>query len=141
MACSAAIDGGTTRAAGVLSDVRRHGNAAHLGDKTPGVVVLVGTKGFLVGTGDVSRHRLGGIPFSSARGLGDATVHDQGMAVVHEHVPPVARLGGVGVGLAGQQGVWIDAGAMGLVAELDAAEIPLGPLLAGLWSAKALART
>lgn len=34
----------------------------------------------------------------------------------------------VGVGLAGQQGVGIGAGAMGLVAEHDAAEIPLGAL-------------
>jgi hypothetical protein len=31
------------------------------------------------------------------------------------------------------------AGAMNLVAELDAAEITLGPLFAGLWSTKALA--
>ena len=62
------------------------------------------------------------------------------MAVVHEHMAPVARLGRVGVGLAGQQGVGITAGAVGLVAELDATEIAFCPLLAGLWSAKALAR-
>jgi hypothetical protein len=46
----------------------------------------------------------------------------------------------VGIGFTGQQGVWIDAGAVGFVAELDAPEIPFGPLLTGLWSAKTLAR-
>ncbi len=29
-------------------------------------------------------------------------IHDQGMAVVHENVAPIARLGRVGIGLAGQ---------------------------------------
>jgi len=112
-----------------------------LGDKALGVVVLVGTDGFLVGTGDVSRHRFGGIPLPGTHCLGDAAVHDQRMAVVHQHMAPIARLGRVGVGLAGQQRIRITAGAMGLVAELDPAEITLGPLPAGLWSAKPLART
>jgi hypothetical protein len=56
------------------------------------------------------------------------------MAVVHEHVAvapqgapaePVARLGRVSVGFPSQQGIGITAGAVGLVAELDAAEITL----------------
>jgi hypothetical protein len=45
----------------------------------------------------------------------------------------------MGLGLPAQQGTRIDARSMGLVAELDAAEIPFRPLLAGLWSTKALA--
>jgi hypothetical protein len=47
----------------------------------------------------------------------------------------------MGIGFAGQQRIRIDAGAMGLVAELDAAEITLGPFLAGPCSAKTLARS
>ena len=140
VASGAAIDGGATRAAGVLRDVWRHCNAAHLRDKALGVVVLVGPQGFLVGTGDVSRHRFGGIPLPGAHRLCDAAVDDQSMAVVHEHMAPVARFGRVGIGLAGQHRVRIAAGAVGLVAELDASEIPFGSLLAGLWSAKTLAR-
>jgi hypothetical protein len=46
----------------------------------------------------------------------------------------------VGIGLAGQQGVRIDAGAVGLVAELDAAEITLGTLFALFGLSKTLAR-
>ncbi len=80
-------------------------------------------------------------PLPGARGLRHLAIDDQRMAVVHEHMAPIARLGWVGVGLAGQKSIWIDAGAMGLVAELDASEIPFRPLLAWLWSAKALART
>jgi hypothetical protein len=46
----------------------------------------------------------------------------------------------MGLGFPTQQRVRIRAGAMGLVAELDAAEISFRPLPAGLWSTKALAR-
>jgi hypothetical protein len=46
----------------------------------------------------------------------------------------------MGNGLARQQHIGIDAGAVGLVAELDTAKITLGPFPAGLWSTKALAR-
>jgi hypothetical protein len=46
----------------------------------------------------------------------------------------------MGIGLAGQQRIWITAGAMGLVAELDAAEMTLGPLLALFGLTKSLAR-
>jgi hypothetical protein len=49
-------------------------------------------------------------------------------------------LGQVGLKFPGQQSIRIDAGAMGLVGELDAAEIPFRTLPAGLWNAKALAR-
>ncbi len=53
-------------AAGILRHVRRHGDAAHLGGNARGVVVLVGTQGFVVGTGDDGRHVFGGIPFPGA---------------------------------------------------------------------------
>jgi hypothetical protein len=46
----------------------------------------------------------------------------------------------MGLGFPAQQRIRIDAGAVGLVAELDAAEITLGLFFAGLWSTKALAR-
>jgi hypothetical protein len=121
--------------------VRCDADAAHLRDKSFGVVVLVGTDGFLVGTGEVWCHRFGGIPFTGARGLRDLAIDDQGMAVVHQHMAPVAGLGRVSVGLAGQQGVGIRAGAVGLVAELDATEITLSTLLALFGLPKTLPRT
>lgn len=93
----------------------------------PLVVVLVGADGLLVGTGTIRRHRLGGIPFTGARGLRDFAIHDQSMAVDHEHMAPVARLSWVSIGLAGQHRVGIRVGALRLVAELDASEITLGP--------------
>jgi N-acetylmuramic acid 6-phosphate (MurNAc-6-P) etherase len=46
----------------------------------------------------------------------------------------------MGLGFPAQQRIWIDAGTVGLVAQLDAAEIPFGSLPAWLWSAKTLAR-
>ena len=98
-------------AGGVLRHVRHHGDAPHFGDKALG-----------------------------ARRLRDLAFDDQGMAVVHEHLAPVAGQCRMGLGFPAQQGIWIDAGAMGLVAELDAAEITLGPLLAGLEITNALTR-
>ena len=62
------------------------------------------------------------------------------MAVFHEHMAPVARLGRVNIGLTGQQNIKVTAGAVGLDAELDAARIAFSPFPAGLWSAKTLAR-
>jgi hypothetical protein len=56
----------------------------------PLVVVLVGAYRFLVGTGTIRRHHFGGISLSGARRLRDATVDDQGMAVVHQRMTPVA---------------------------------------------------
>jgi len=46
----------------------------------------------------------------------------------------------VGIGFPAQQCVWIDTGAVGLVAELDAAKVTLGPLLAGHWCSITLVR-
>ena len=141
VAGSAPIDGGTIRAGGVLSHVRVHADAAHLRDKALGVLVLVSAKSFLVGTSEVCCHRFGSIPFTGAHRLRHLAVDNQGMAVVHEHMVPVARLGRVSVGFPGQQGLGIGAGAVGLVAELDATEITLGTLLALFGLTKALARS
>ncbi len=94
----ASVEGGTTGAACVLRHVRRHADAAHLSDKSPCFVVLVGADGLPVGTGRGSRHGFGGIPLPSAHRLSDAAVHDQGMTVIHEHVPSVAGECRVGVG-------------------------------------------
>ena len=41
-------------------------------------------------------------PADITRGLRDLAIDDQGMAVVHEQMLPVARLGRVGIGLTGQ---------------------------------------
>jgi hypothetical protein len=61
------------------------------------------------------------------------------MAVLHQHMASVARLGRMCLGFPAQQRVGIRAGAMGLVAELDAAEIPFRPLLPVFRLTKALA--
>lgn len=111
----------------------------YLGDKPLGVVVLVGAEGHLVGTDEICRHGLGGIPLTSPHSSGDATVGDQGMEVVHENMPPVTPLGRLGVGLVAQQSVQIAARAVGLVAKLDAAEMPC-LFLSRLWSTDTHAR-
>jgi hypothetical protein len=67
-------------------------------------------------------------------------VDDQPMAVLHEHVAPVAGQGWMGLGFAAQQGVRIDTGAMSLVAELDVAEVAFRTLPAVLGLTKTLAR-
>ena len=104
-----------------------------------GVVVLVGTQGFLVRTRVLSHHCFGGIPLSGAHCLRDPAIDDQSMAVVHEHMPPEARLDGGGIRLAGQMHMRIGCGSVGLVAELDAAEVAFGTLLACVGLTKALA--
>lgn len=65
---------------------------------------------------------------------------DQGVAVDHEHMAPIAGQCWVDLGLTRQQGIRIAAGAVGVVAELDAAEISLGSLLPLLGSTEYLAR-
>jgi hypothetical protein len=50
VAGGAPVNGGAAEASGVLGDMRRDTDAAHLGDKALGVVPLIGTKGFMVGT-------------------------------------------------------------------------------------------
>jgi hypothetical protein len=52
------------------------------------------------------------------------------MESVYGHMVSIARLGRVDVGLSGQQCVGIIAGAVCLIAELDSAEITLGPFAA-----------
>ena len=52
------------------------------------VVVLVSADGLLVGTGMICSHRFGRISLPGARGLRDLAIHDQGMAVLHEHMAP-----------------------------------------------------
>ena len=59
----ATIDGGTTGAACVLRHVRCHTNPPEYGDRSLGVVVFVGSQGFLVGPGTIRRHRFGGQDF------------------------------------------------------------------------------
>ena len=148
MAGGPAINGGPTRAGGVLGHMRRDSNPAHLSDKPLRVAVLVGADRFPVGTGTISRHHLGSISLSGARRLCDAAVDDQGMAVVHEHVAPVAWQCWMGLGFPAQQRhsfgedcvYGIRAATMGLVAELDASEISFRPLLPVLRLTKALAR-
>jgi hypothetical protein len=83
---------------------------AHLSNESLGVVVLVGADRLLVGTGQICSHRLGRIPFAGAHSLGDAAVDDQGMAVVHEHMAPIAGQCWMDLGFAGQQGIGIAAG-------------------------------
>jgi hypothetical protein len=100
----------------------------HFSHEPFGVVVLVSADGLLVGTGEVCCHLLGGITLTGARGLCDAAIHDQVMAVVHQHVSPVAQLRWMGIGFAGQQSLGIGAGAVGLVAELDTAKVAFCPL-------------
>jgi len=95
------------------------------------------------------RLRLGGIPLTGARGLCDAAIDDQVMTVVHQHMSPVAPLRWMGIGFAGQQGHSfgedcvnrIRAGVVGLIAELDAAKVALGPLLSLSGCTESFART
>ena len=56
VAGGAPVNGGAAEASGVLGHMRRDADAAHLGYKTLGVVPLIGTKGFLMGTGTISCH-------------------------------------------------------------------------------------
>ena len=73
-----------------------------IGEHSLVVVVLAGTQGFLVGTGAIRRHSFGRIPLSGVHRLGALTIHDQGMAVVHEHMAPITRKSRLSVGLARQ---------------------------------------
>jgi hypothetical protein len=107
VAGGAAINGRATRSVVDLGHVQRNHDPPEFSDHARGVVVLAGTQRFLVGTREVSCHRFGGIPLSGAHRLRDPAIDDQGMAVVLEHMHPVARLVGVSIELACQQRVRI----------------------------------
>ena len=83
MAGGAAIDGGTTGAIGVLSDVRHQHRCGASPQQSPGCRSSCRHPGFSGG------HRRGlppGIPFTGARCLRPLAIDDQGMAVVHQHM-------------------------------------------------------
>jgi hypothetical protein len=124
-------------------------DSPHLSNKALGVVVLVGADRLLVGTGQLSRHRPGRLPLAVAIRERHPAIDDQVMAVVHEHMAVAPRgaltesVAGkcrMDDGLAGQQGAGIGAGAMGFVAEPDAAEVPFGSLPACLGLPESLTR-
>ena len=99
MGGGAPIDGGTTKAGRVLSDMRRHPDPPKFDTHSSGVVVLVGTDSYVRQGWQLTS--FGGISFPGAHCLGDAAVDVQGMAGVHEHMAPAARLVRVCIGLAG----------------------------------------
>ena len=75
-----------------------HIDAPNISHKALRFVVLVATYPFLVCTGEVHRQSIGRILFTGPRGLRDLEVHDQGLAIIDDHMTPVARLGWMGVG-------------------------------------------
>ena len=62
------------------------------------------------------------------------------MTVVHEDMAPIAQLRWMGIGFPRQQGLGIGAGAVGLVADLDAPKVAFCPCLALFGGTKALPR-
>jgi len=133
----------TTGRPGVSERVRRHGNAQRISANQKPLVSVRSCrhKGFCGHRGMSAAQSLGAIPFSQCPWLVTRQSTIRGMAGCHEHVPPVARLGRGGPLDLRASKASDDAGAMVLVAELDAAENPLGPLLPGFGVPKALART
>jgi hypothetical protein len=129
--------------------VRSHAQPPHLGDEPFRVVVLVGTDRLLVGTSAIGSHLLGRIPLAVANRSAEAcgysqrhpAINHQVVAVLHEHMPSVVQLSWMGIGFPSQQSLGIRAGTVGLVAELDTAEVPFCPLLSFLGGTESLART
>jgi hypothetical protein len=84
---------------------------------------------FLVGTCQFCSHSIGGIAFTGARQLYVAAPNAKVMTVTREHIAVVGGQRWMGVGFTGHQGDGMDAGAVGLVAVLDAAKIDFGTFL------------
>ena len=146
----AAIDGESAAAGRVLRHVGSPVQAPHLGDKALGVVVPVSPDGLAVRTRGLCSHLLRRISLAVAIGQCDPTIHRKIVAVLHEHVSshrevrsltPVAQLRRVSLGFASQQRLRIRLGAVGLVAEPDAAEVTPGSFLPLLGSPESLARS
>ena len=124
MARGATIDGGAA-SLGVLRDVRRHAEAAHLGDKVLGIVGLVPTQCDASARRQILHHRDGRFTLRRPGGGGSGRIHNQGIAVLHQHMRHVAQLGGLPGRLLEQPGVRIGGRGVRLVAALLAVKVAL----------------
>ena len=142
MASSAAINRGSTAAAGVPSHMGRDAADAQISHKLPGVLALVGSEGFLMRTLEGSGHPDRGFSLSSACGLTDFAGHHQSIAVLHDAMAHEAQIGTHTRSLFEQTGLSIAGGTVGLVREQQPAEVAFGALLAtGSATAKSVATT
>src|SRR3954452_12040838 len=124
--CDAAINGGAAPRR-VLRHVRGHVHGPKLVDEVLCIKGLVGPQRAPVrAIGPGLDHGQGGDPLGMAVSLGDAGVHDQPVAVLHERVAHKAELGLHPVALAIEPRVRISRADMGLVRALLAAEVDLG---------------
>lgn len=69
--------------------MRRDAEPPHLSHESSGVIVHVGTDGFLVAAGEICCHLFGRNTFAVGISLRHQAIHHQGMAVVHEHMAPI----------------------------------------------------
>ncbi len=112
---------------GVLRHVRGHVHRPKLVDEVLRVISLVSAQRDPVrAIRPGLHHGEGGDPFGVAVGLGDAGVHDQPMAVLHQGMTHEAELGFHALALAIQPRLRIGGGGMGLVRAPLASEVDLG---------------
>ena len=124
MAGGAAVDGALA-VGGVLGHVRRDVQAARGVHEIPRVIVLVAAQRDAA-LGRNFLHQLqGALALRGAGGLGEPRADHQPVAVLHQHVAQVAKLGRRGIGLLVQPRLGIGGGLVGLVGALLLAEVGL----------------
>ncbi len=110
--------------------MRRDATDAQVSHELPGVVSLIGSEGFLVGTLERSGHPDRGFSFSSACGLTDFAGHRQSIAVLHDAVPHEAQKDTNTRSLFEQTGLSIASGTVGLVRKQQTVKTPFGTFIA-----------
>src|SRR5712692_6490360 len=98
---------------------------AKLSDQFLRVVVLVPSQRHAFSAGEGLRHEHRSISFRSAIGLGQKSLHQKPVAVLHQYMSQVAQLGFAAFGLLEQPGIRIRRGSMGLVLPLFPVKIDL----------------
>ena len=96
---------------------------AQIGHELAGVVTLVGTQGFMMRTLERSGHLHRGIPFSLSCRLGYRTGQHQAAAGLHDAMAHEAQEGPNARGFLEQPGFFVDAGAVGMVGQQQAAKV------------------
>jgi len=120
-----AIYGRTTFSGDVLGYMGCRFEASQVLDKVFRVVALVAADGNPLITGDLSHHLGCGFPLCRAGGMGDGTIYDKAVSVLHQGMTQVTHPGFLAGAFLVEPGIGVGSGAMGIVLERFTMKVPL----------------
>src|SRR5512145_83324 len=102
-------------AALLLRHVRGYLHPTQLLNKVPHIVVLISSQRYPMISPDLITHHHGGFPLCRARRLAQIAVNHQTIAVLHQRMPQITKLGLLPLGFLIQPSLWVGAGLVRIV--------------------------